>query len=113
MGLDTFFISSVSIYTKAPTKDASGGQVSNFTPSSNAAFLNLPCSIQPHHGSTRVTLGQRQVFLSHNIYLPSNPGILRGMKAVNDVTGESYLIHGVVDMGGQGSAFRLEVTLET
>ena len=106
--LDTALID---VYQKAPTKDTSGGQVPGFQLVTN--LTNLPASIQPTTGQPVQTLGQRQVFLSHWIFMNSNYGIQRGWKLQNTVTGESYVVHAIVDMGGQGEAYRFDCVQET
>lgn len=109
--LDGLLNASISVWRKSPTKDASGGQVPGFAPV--AELQGLPCSIQPKRGQAQVTLGQRQVFLTHHIYLDQDYGLVRGDKVVNDATGVSYIFFAILDMAGQGEAFRYDVIQET
>lgn len=101
----------IDVYQKLPTKDTSGGQVPGFAlvPS----LTSLPASIQPKRGKAQIALGQRQVFLTHSVYMESDYGIKRGWKLVDPDTNQSFIVHGIEDMGGQGEAFRFECLLET
>ena len=111
MSLDSLLNALVDVYNKTPTQDSSGGQIPGFAPV--VGLTGLPACIQPRRGSAPIALGQRQVFLSDAIYMSSNYGIQRGWKLVNSLTGQSYVVHAIVDMGGQGLAYRFDVIEET
>lgn len=111
MSFQSLLNSRVNVFRKNPIKDTSGGQLPQFSCVAN--LVNLPACIQPKTGSAPISLGQRQVFLTHSIYTSSDYGVERGWKLVNPTTGHSYIVHGIVDMGGQTRCFRFDCTLET
>lgn len=111
MSLENLLNANIDVYSKNPSKDTSGGQLPQFSPVSG--LCGLPACIQPKTGNAPISLGQRQVFLTHSIYTTSNYGVERGWKLVNPATGHSYIVHAIVDMGGQDRAFRFDCTLET
>lgn len=110
MSLATLLNDSVTVQRKSPTRDTSGGQVEAFA--AVAALSNLQAAVQPYRGEARRSIGQRQVFVTHHVYLLTD-GVLRGDKLVNDATGDSYLVLGFFDEGGKGRLWRAECSLET
>jgi hypothetical protein len=91
--------------------DQAGGSKQDFEPVVN--LCNLAASIQPIHGNAVRMLGQRQVILTHHIYLFSLPSINRGDLLYCQATQKSYLVHGVEDMGGRGQVWQVEAKLIT
>lgn len=111
MSFESLLNAAVDVYQKNPTKDHSGGQVPGFT--AVATLQGLPACIQPKRGTAQITLGQRQVFLTHAIYLESDYGIQRGWKLQNSATGVTYVVHAIIDMGGQARCWRFDCVQET
>ena len=99
---------------KAPSRDASGGAVENYV--DIPGLGSIPALIQPNRGQAQRNLGQRQVIISHDVYIDDSSAVAaarRGDRIYHAETGRYFLPRGVEDMGGQGQAWRIECSLET
>lgn len=109
MSLSALMNTTINIRRKSATRDTSGGQVENF----NDVLVGLPALIQDRHGKAARMLGQRQVLVTHVIYLTKGYNILRGDVAHEPASGRTFFVHGFENMGGQSQAWRLETVEET
>jgi hypothetical protein len=98
----------VTVKRKSPSKDRSGGQVENFQPV--PGLEDLPANIQPHHGRPVMAQAQRQVVITHMVYLQDGSEIRRGDLLFEAATGRSFLTHGAEDMAGRHEAWRVGCT---
>jgi len=96
MALNALLTTTITIERKTPTKDTSGGQVDVFAPV--ATLTNIPCTIQSRSGVAVVDQNQRQVIMSHAIYLKDTTGILRGDIVYHAASNTRFLIYNVGDM---------------
>jgi head-tail adaptor len=96
---------------KAATRDSSGGAVENYA--AVEALADVPCLIQTHHGKAARQLGERQVIVSHVLYLDSVDGVRRGDRVYQAATGLYFHVVGFGDMAGQGVVARVELALVT
>jgi head-tail adaptor len=98
----------ISVYRPGPTKDESGGRVSNFT----LVHQDIPASVQEWDGEAIRTLGQRQVFMTHAVYLADSYQILRGDK-IRTSDGRTLIVHGIANMGGRNMCWEIQCREET
>lgn len=103
----------ITIQRRSSTKDSSGGQSSGGGYVAVTLLTNIPALIQPLSGRAQRVTAQRQVFVSHNIYLNAFYDILRGDRVYHPDTGKYFTVRGFEDMGGQGRVWRIECDLET
>lgn len=106
MSFDSLLNTLVTVERKSPSRDASGGQVENFT--AVPALEEIPALVQPRHGIARAGLGQRLVNVTHAIYVLDASLIVRGDRIHQPSTGKRFVVHGVEDMAGQGRCWRIE-----
>ncbi len=109
--LEDLMNTTVTIERKSSTKDTSGSPVATWQ--AVADLDNIPALIQPKHGHAMKLFGQRQVFLTHYIYLAQKYDIRRGDRVSHRETGHYFTVHGFEDMAGQTSAWRIECVQET
>lgn len=103
----------VTVQRRGSTKDSSGGQAAGGSFSPVAGMVGIPALVQPTHGKAMRATGQRQVFLSHHIYLSEQYAVQRGDRILHPDTGRYFIVHGFEDMGGQGRVWRVECVEET
>lgn len=106
MGLDNLLISSIRVLRKTPAKDLAGGQVESF-----AVLVgkdNLTASVQPTDGKAMLIQGQRQVLITHRIYIKDVSEIQRGDVIQDNGTGKRFVVHGVEDMAGRSTVGRIQ-----
>lgn len=98
----------VTVERKVPTRDVSGGPVENFEPV--VGLTDLPACVQPRRGRAFPANAQRQVAVTHVVYMLDASAVLRGDRLYQPSTGKRFLTHGPEDMGGQGRCWRVECT---
>jgi len=103
----------VTVQRRSSTKDGSGGQAAGGAYVAVPGLAGLPALIQPTTGKAMRATAQRQVFLSHHIYLSERYAISRGDRVMHDDSGRYFTVHGFEDMAGQGRVWRLECVEET
>lgn len=111
MSLASLMNTSVAVQRKTATRDSSGGQVENFA--TVDGLDSLPALIQPTDGKAQRTLGQRQVFLSHHIYLASRYDVRRGDRLYEAANDRYFLVHGFENMAGQSRGWRVDCVEQT
>ncbi len=99
----------VNVLRPRSVHDASGSNKQTFT--LVTGLSDIPASIQAYHGNAERKLGQRQVIISHHIFLFSNINAQRGDILQSPQTGLSYLVHGIEDQGGRGRVWLFECTV--
>lgn len=103
----------ISVQRRSSTKDGSGGQASGGAYVAVAAMTDIPALIQPTTGKAMRQAAQRQVFVSHHIYLSESYPVTRGDRIYHASTSRYFTVHGFEDMGGQGRVWRIECVQET
>lgn len=103
----------ISVQRRSSAKDSSGGQAAGGAYVSVPEMTNLPALVQPTRGKAMRATGQRQVFLTHQIYLDEYAPIARGDRIHHPATSRYFTVHGFEDMGGVGRVWRIECTEET
>jgi len=96
----------ITIRRKNITKDPAGGQVTNYAPV--VGLIDVPALIQPRHGTASRQLAQRQVIVTHVIYLMDASAVRRGDVVYEAKTSRYFICHGVEDMAGQSRIWRIE-----
>lgn len=106
MSIQSLFNTTIVVRRKNVTKDVAGGQVTNYTPV--VGLTDIPALIQPRHGTASRQLAQRQVIVTHVIYLEDGSAVRRGDVIYEAKTSRYFICHGVEDMAGQGRVWRIE-----
>lgn len=91
-----------------PGKDRSGGQQDAFA--DVTGLTDVPATIQPRSATAPPVQGQRQVVITHAVYLKSVAGVQRGDVIYEPSTQRSFLVQFFGDMAGRSFAARLDVT---
>lgn len=111
MSLASLMNTTINIQRKNPARDSSGGQIEQFA--DVPTLIGIPAQIQDKRGKAMRVLGQREVYLTHFVYLSQPYDIRRGDRVLQPSTGKVFLVHGFEDMAGQGRAWRIECSEQT
>lgn len=76
-----------------------------------SGLSDLFASVQPMSSSERMLFAQRNLVLTHKVYLPGNyTTLIKKQDRVKDVnSGKIYTISGIFDVAGRGELTMLEV----
>ena len=97
------------------SKGSHGGVIQD--PSLVQGKTNIPCNIQPLSAKDRHALAQRQLYVSHRVYLTSDIGALRDDQIIvtlapptsSTLVGATFLVQGRFDQAGQGRVYSIDV----
>lgn len=93
----------ITVRRPSQATDAAGGTTRGASPPAVSGLENVAASVQPMNAREKLLFGQRNVFLTHKIYLEGNQtALLRQDDLVENIaTGKTYRIVGVEDAAGR------------
>lgn len=113
MSLDALLTDAVAVQRRSSTKDGSGGQAAGGSYVTVPELSSLPCLIQPLTGKAMRSAGERQVILTHHVYLDAPYDVRRGDRLYEAAKSRYFTVHGFEDMGGQRRVWRVECVEKT